>query len=91
MVLDLISVKQVTERYGYSGSYIRDLLARGVISGEKIAGVSLVDSVSVEAHQARMARLGNRKHGTWAYGRPRTDAPSAQSGSSHRMGGKRER
>lgn len=66
MPLDLISVKQVTEQYGYSGSHIRNLLARGVLSGEKIAGVWLVDPLSVEEHQARMERLGNKKHGTWA-------------------------
>jgi hypothetical protein len=66
MPLDLISVKEATETYGYSGSHIRNLLAKGMIEGEKIAGVWLVDPLSVEAHQARMERLGNKKHGTWA-------------------------
>lgn len=66
MPIDLISVKQATEQYGYSGSHIRNLLGKGVISGEKIAGVWLVDPLSVEAYQARMERLGNKKHGTWA-------------------------
>ena len=66
MPIDLVSVKQATAKYGYSGSHIRDLLSRGVISGEKIAGVWLVDPLSVERHQARMERLGNKKHGTWA-------------------------
>ena len=66
MPLDLISVKQATETYGYSGSHIRTLLAKGIIKGEKIAGVWLVDPDSLEDHQARMARLGNKKHGTWA-------------------------
>jgi hypothetical protein len=68
MPLDLISVKQATETYGYSGSHIRNLLAKGMIEGEKIAGVWLVDPLSVEAHQARMERLGNKKHGSWARG-----------------------
>ena len=66
MPLAVISIKQATETYGYSGSHIRNLLAKGMIEGEKIAGVWLVDPLSVEAHQARMERLGNKKHGTWA-------------------------
>jgi hypothetical protein len=66
MPLDLISVRQATETYGYSGSHIRNLLAKGMIEGEKIAGVWLVDPLSVEAHQARMEQLGSKKHGTWA-------------------------
>jgi hypothetical protein len=66
MPIDLISVKQATEKYGYSGSHLRDLLGKGVITGEKIAGVWLVDPDSVAEHQARMERLGNKKHGTWA-------------------------
>jgi len=66
MPLDLISVKEATETYGYSGSHIRNLLAKGMIEGEKIAGVWLVDPNSLEEHQARMERLGNKKHGTWA-------------------------
>jgi hypothetical protein len=66
MPIDLISVKQATEEYGYSGSHLRDLLGKGVITGEKIAGVWLVDPDSVEEHQARMERLGSKKHGTWA-------------------------
>ena len=66
MPLDLISVKQATETYGYSGSHIRTLLGKGILEGEKIAGVWLVDPQSVEAYQARMDQLGNKKHGTWA-------------------------
>ncbi len=66
MPLDLISVKDATQTYGYSGSHIRNLLAKGIIEGEKIAGVWLVDPNSLEEHQQRMERLGNKKHGTWA-------------------------
>jgi hypothetical protein len=66
MPIDLISVKQATEDFGYSGSHIRDLLGRGVIRGEKIAGVWLIDPVSVEEYRARMDRLGKKKHGVWA-------------------------
>jgi len=66
MPLDLISVRDATQTYGYSGSHIRNLLARGIIDGEKIAGVWLVDPNSVEKHQAHMEQLGKKKHGTWA-------------------------
>ncbi len=66
MPIDLISVKQATETYGYSGSHIRNLLGKGIIAGEKIAGVWLVDPKSLEEHQARMDQLGRKKHGTWA-------------------------
>ena len=81
MPLDLISVKQATETYGYSGSHIRNLLAKGMIEGEKIAGVWLVDPDSVEAHQARLEQLGNKKHGTWAKAAGKKE-PSTSSGNS---------
>jgi len=68
MPLDLISVKDATQTYGYSGSHIRNLLSKGIIEGEKIAGVWLVDPLSLEKHRIRMERLGNKKHGTWARG-----------------------
>ena len=61
-----ISVKEASERYGYSGAHIRGLLAKGVIEGEKFANVWMVDPTSIEQHRARMEQLGNRKHGTWA-------------------------
>lgn len=81
MPLDLISVKQATETYGYSGSHIRTLLAKGIIKGEKIAGVWLVDPDSVEAHRHRMEQLGNKKHGTWAQAAGKQE-PGNSSGSS---------
>jgi hypothetical protein len=61
-----ISVQEASARYGYSGSHIRNLLSKGMVSGVKVAGVWLVDPASVERHRAQMERLGNRKHGTWA-------------------------
>ena len=66
MPLDLISVKQATETYGYSGSHIRTLLGKGLIEREKIAGVWLVDPTSLEEDQARTELFGNKKHGSWA-------------------------
>jgi len=75
MPIDLISVKQVTEKYGYSGSHIRSLLGKGTLKGEKIAGVWLVDPASVEAYQDKMERLGKKKHGVWAT--PSTPEPES--------------
>ena len=61
-----ISVKEASERYGYSGSHIRNLLSKGVIEGEKFAGVWLVDPRSIEKHRTQMEQLGKKKHGMWA-------------------------
>jgi hypothetical protein len=63
---DFISVKEASDRYGYSGSHIRNLLSKGVIEGEKFASVWMVDPASIERHRAQMEQLGNKKHGTWA-------------------------
>jgi len=81
MPLDLISVKQATETYGYSGSHIRTLLGKGILEGEKIAGVWLVDPRSLEAYQARMEQLGNKKHGTWARSDEQEDAGMGEASS----------
>lgn len=61
-----ISVKQASERFGYSESHIRNLLAKDTITGEKFAGVWLINVKSIERHQARMEKLGRKKHGVWA-------------------------
>ena len=61
----LISVKEASARYGYCESHIRSLLARGVIVGEKFAGVWIVDPTSTEQHQVQMEWLGKKKHGLW--------------------------
>jgi hypothetical protein len=63
-----ISVKQASDRHGYSGSHIRNLLSKGVIAGEKFAGVWMVDPTSIERYRAEMEQLGSKKHGTWASG-----------------------
>lgn len=63
-----ISVKEASERTGYSGSHIRNLLSKGVIAGEKFASVWLVDLGSVHKYRAQMQQLGNKKHGAWANG-----------------------
>lgn len=65
MLGNFISVKEASERYGYSGSHIRNLLTRGVIEGEKFASVWMVDPQSIEKHKAQMEQLGKKKHGTW--------------------------
>lgn len=66
MPVAYVSVKEAGERYGYSGSHLRNLLAKGVIEGEKFTYVWMVDPKSVEKHKARMDRLGRKKHGVWA-------------------------
>jgi hypothetical protein len=66
MVGNFISVKEASERYGYSDSHIRNLLGKGLIKGEKFASVWMVDRRSIEQHKALMEQLGKKKHGTWA-------------------------
>ena len=63
---NFMSVKEASDRYGYSGSHIRNLLSKGVIAGEKFASVWMVDSVSIEQYRVQMEQLGNKKHGVWA-------------------------
>jgi len=66
MLDGFVSVKDASEKYGYSESHIRNLLAQDKLKGEKFAGVWIVDPTSVEEHHARMEHLGNKKHGVWA-------------------------
>jgi hypothetical protein len=66
MTDNFISVKEASERYGYSDSHIRNLLGKGMIRGEKFASVWMVDRCSIERHKATMDQLGKKKHGTWA-------------------------
>jgi hypothetical protein len=66
MTDNFISVKEASERYGYSDSHIRNLLGKGMIRGEKFASVWMVDRRSIEQHKATMDELGKKKHGMWA-------------------------
>lgn len=66
MTLNLISVREASEKFGYSESHIRGLLGRGLIAGRKFAGVWMADPTSIERYRTRMGQLGPRKHGTWA-------------------------
>lgn len=68
MLPTFISVKEASQRFGYSESHIRGLLSRGVISGQKLAGVWLVIPASIEEYGEQMSRLGKKKHGIWASG-----------------------
>ena len=65
MPVKFISVREASETYGYSESHIRNLLAKGLISGDKFTSVWMVDPKSVEEYKAQMERLGRKKHGTW--------------------------
>jgi len=63
---NFISVREASERYGYSGSHIRQLLLANKIKGRKFANAWMVDVASLEGYKAWMERLGKRKHGLWA-------------------------
>lgn len=67
MAGNYISVKEASERYGYSESHVRGLLSRGLVKGEKFASVWMVDPISIEQHKAAMTSLGKKKHGTRAH------------------------
>ncbi len=58
-----ISVREASERFGYSGAHIRELLASKKIEGQKFANIWMVDVASLERYRAAMERLGKRKHG----------------------------
>ena len=66
MARNFISVKEASERFGYSGSHIRQLLLANKIEGRKFANAWMVDAESLQKYRARMERLGKRKHGLWA-------------------------
>ncbi len=65
MAGNFISVKEASERFGYSGSHIRQLLLANKIEGQKFANAWMVDAESLQKYRARMERLGKRKHGLW--------------------------
>jgi len=77
-MLNLISVREASQRYGYSESHIRGLLGRGVLSGEKIAGVWLVTPASIEEYRDQMSQLGAKKHGIWASGDDDSTSPTIE-------------
>jgi len=66
MAGNYISVREASERFGYSDSHIRSLLIKGLIEGDKFANVWMVDAESLQKYKAWMERLGKRKHGLWA-------------------------
>ena len=79
-MLNLISVKEASERFGYSGSHIRGLLSRGLMAGQKLAGVWLVVPKSIEEYRDRMNQLGKKKHGIWASSDDDSGSPAALGG-----------
>lgn len=60
---EFISVREASERFGYSGAHIRELLAREKIEGRKFANIWMVDATSLKRYRAAMERLGKKKHG----------------------------
>lgn len=73
---NFISVKEASQKYGYSVSHIRNLLGKGVINGEKFASVWMVDRGSLEQYQNTMDQLGKKKHGLWVQSEPRLSLSS---------------
>lgn len=75
MAGDFISVKEAAERYGYSGSHIRQLLLSNRIEGRKFANAWMVDAESLQEYRARMEWLGKKKHGMWANNTEKDSSP----------------
>ena len=87
MMQGFISVKEASERFGYSDSHVRNLLGKGIIKGEKFAGVWMVDWQSMAEHRAWMERLGQKKHGAWAHSFEEHGAPASEGGDNgHKRG-----
>ena len=77
MAGNFISVREASERYGYSGSHIRQLLLANKIEGRKFANAWMVDAESLQEYRARMEMLGKKKHGMWANNSEKDRSPSA--------------
>jgi len=74
---NFISVREASERYGYSGSHIRQLLLANKIEGRKFANAWMVNAESLQNYRAQMERLGKRKHGMWANNTKKNSSPSS--------------
>ena len=74
---NFISVREASERYGYSGSHIRQLLLANKIKGQKFANAWMVDAESLQKYKAWMERLGKRKHGLWVNNTEKDGSPSS--------------
>ncbi len=57
----LVLIKIAVQETGYSSPHISLLLRKGLVQGEKIGGIWLVDLESIKAYMAAMNELGNQK------------------------------
>jgi hypothetical protein len=57
----LVLIKIAVQETGYSAPHISLLLRKGLVQGEKIGGIWLVDLKSLKAYIADMNELGNQK------------------------------
>lgn len=58
-----LTMKEATQRTGYSQGWLRRLLGEGRLRGEIVGSRWIIDAADLDAHLARMAALGNRKNG----------------------------
>ena len=58
----LVLVKQAVAHSEFSADHIRHLLSAGLIKGEKVGGVWLVDLDSLEEYERSMKEAGTSKH-----------------------------
>ena len=59
-VLGWPTVRAVRERYGYSATWLYDLLGRGVLTGIRVGGTWLINPQSIRQFEARPRRWRNR-------------------------------
>lgn len=61
-VSQLLLVDQAAAQSDYDKNYIRFLVRKGLVKGEKHGGVWLVDLDSLKEYEARMKAAGSQKH-----------------------------
>jgi len=61
-VSQLILVDQAAAQSDYDKNYIRYLVRKGFVKGEKHGGVWLIDLDSLKDYEARMKAAGSQKH-----------------------------
>lgn len=60
--LDWITTNEAAELTGYTSSYFRKAIRRGVLKGVKRGGIWFLDKDEVQAYHEQMQRLGAAKH-----------------------------
>ncbi len=59
---NLVLIKQAIVHSSYSGDHIRHLLSSGLIKGEKVGLVWLIDLDSLQEYEQRMKQAGLSKY-----------------------------